>query len=376
MAKIQVFTAARSAAIEAASIVSGVINSSGRLILSRNDGTTIDAGAVLGTVPLANTGVAGLVALATGAEAIAGTDSAKAVTPNALAAVTTDRTASNVDVTAGTSTAKYVTPASLVSRLATTALAGLVRLATSAEAQAGTATDRAVTPAALASLVGTGSGYRFGGPVVFTTSGNFTKATYPGLRAVRVRHVGSAGAGGGATIPVSGGHSQGGGGGGGAYGESFILASALAASETVTVGAGGTGVSGNDGNNGGNSAFGTFITSTGGLGGQVIGGSALQVSAPGGQGGVITAGDIRGVGHTGETGTGDGTLGTSGSGGGSVLGGGGIAVYNGAGGGSFTGNAGLGYGGGGSGAANNNGAASNRAGGPGTGAIFIVELYY
>lgn len=48
MATVTVYSAARMAAIEAASVVSGSINGSGRLILSRNDGGTIDAGNVVG----------------------------------------------------------------------------------------------------------------------------------------------------------------------------------------------------------------------------------------------------------------------------------------------------------------------------------------
>lgn len=376
MAKIRVFTAERSAAIEAAAIVSGVINGVGRLILQRNDGSTIDAGAVLGTVPSANTGVAGLVALATGAEAIAGTDSSKAVTPNALQASITDRQSTNADVTAGTSTTKYVTPASLVSRLATTALAGLVRLATSAEAQAGTATDRAVTPAGLASIVGTGTGYRYGGAISATVaSSTFTKSSYPGLRAVRVRCWGSGGAGGGAAAASAGQHTVGGGGGAGGYSESFILASALAATETITVPSGGTGVVGGAGNDGGDVSFGTLVIAKGGLGGETAGSNALATSAIGGKGGGNGTGDIIGTGAPGTGGTGDATLAISGVGGSGYWGGGGQAVYTPSGSGSNAGNNGTGWGAGGGGAAVNAGGTA-KAGGVGTRGMCLVELYY
>lgn len=75
----------------------------------------------LGVVQATET-ASGLVELATSAETITGTDSARAVTPIGLAALT-----------------------------ATDARRGLVELATTAEVQAGTDTARAITPAGLAS---------------------------------------------------------------------------------------------------------------------------------------------------------------------------------------------------------------------------------
>jgi len=48
VATVTLFTAARMAAIEAKAVVSGVVNAAGNLILSRQDGTTIDAGLVKG----------------------------------------------------------------------------------------------------------------------------------------------------------------------------------------------------------------------------------------------------------------------------------------------------------------------------------------
>lgn len=150
MARITVFTAARMAAIEAASIVGGAINGSGRLILSRNDGTTLDAGAVLGSVPAASSTVAGLIELADTTEVQAMTASDRAVTPANMASVA----ATNADVSNGTSTTRFVTAASLVSRIASATVVGLVRLATNAEAQAGSLSTVAVTPANLGSIIG------------------------------------------------------------------------------------------------------------------------------------------------------------------------------------------------------------------------------
>lgn len=78
----------------------------------------------LGTAPAASDILAGKVELATDAETITGTDTARAVTPAGLAALT-----------------------------ATAARDGLVELATDAEAKTGTDTARAVTPANLAAVL-------------------------------------------------------------------------------------------------------------------------------------------------------------------------------------------------------------------------------
>jgi len=45
---VRVLTAARMLAIEAASVISGAVNGSGHLILTKHDGSTIDAGVVTG----------------------------------------------------------------------------------------------------------------------------------------------------------------------------------------------------------------------------------------------------------------------------------------------------------------------------------------
>jgi len=50
MATVTGITAARAAAIEAASVVSGTINGSGHLILTKHDGSVIDAGSVVGSL--------------------------------------------------------------------------------------------------------------------------------------------------------------------------------------------------------------------------------------------------------------------------------------------------------------------------------------
>jgi hypothetical protein len=104
----------------------------------------------------------GVVELATDAETQTGTDTSRAITPANLSARTaTDaRTgvvelATDAEVQTGTDTTRAVTPAGLASRTATETRTGVVELATSAEVQAGSDTGRAVTPAGLASRTAT-----------------------------------------------------------------------------------------------------------------------------------------------------------------------------------------------------------------------------
>lgn len=84
MATVTGLTAARMLEIEAASVVSGTIDTSGHLILSTHDGTQIDAGYALVAVPDASDIQKGVVELATDSETVALTDANKAVTPSSL----------------------------------------------------------------------------------------------------------------------------------------------------------------------------------------------------------------------------------------------------------------------------------------------------
>lgn len=123
---------------------------------------------------------------------------------------------------------------------------------------------------------------------VFTSSGTYTKATNnPSF--VIVEAVG-AGGGGGTTGSTAG--NAGGGGGGGGYVLKRILASALASSETVTIGAGSTGT-------GGTTSFGSICSATGGAAGQT--GTSTALGATGGAGGIGVNGDYNGNGGTGQT---------------------------------------------------------------------------
>jgi hypothetical protein len=115
---------------------------------------------------------------------------------------------------------------------------------------------------------------------VYTTTGanTYTKATNnPSFVIVEVQA-----GGGGCAATGTNANSSTSGGGGGAYGRKKILASALAASVTVTVGAGGVLNA-----TGGTSSFGSFVSCTGGAGSGTAGGGNAVAA-----GGTSTGGDI------------------------------------------------------------------------------------
>ena len=101
----------------------------------------------------ASANVAGLVKLATASQGTAGTSASVAMTPYSSKALVDSYAASADDTVAGTSTAKFVTPAALVSRTATDGRIGLVELATTTEATTGTDTTRAVTAAGVKAAI-------------------------------------------------------------------------------------------------------------------------------------------------------------------------------------------------------------------------------
>jgi hypothetical protein len=219
--------------------------------------------------------------------------------------------------------------------------------------------------------------YRFVETVYFTSNGTFTKATYPWLRAIRVKCVGGGGGGGGAATNGSNAISVAGSGGGAAYAESFITDIAgLAASVAVTRGAGGVGgaAGANAGNPGGQSSFGALVSADGGG----LGVASFSFGAPGinqgGAGAVAGVGDliIAGSGATVSMGVNASTVG-QGNGGSSFYGGGlrGLNAF-------ATGFDGLSHnaiGAGATGGINAQNIATARAGGTGGNGIVVVELY-
>ncbi|HEX7040597.1 MAG TPA: hypothetical protein VF202_10810 [Trueperaceae bacterium] len=212
--------------------------------------------------------------------------------------------------------------------------------------------------------------------VVYTSDGTFTKANYPWAKRVRVRVQAGGGGGGGAAPTGAGQTSVGGGGGGGGYCEKWIDISALAASETVTVGSGGSGGTPDgvgSGNTGGTSSFGTWCSASGGTGadGGVAGTS--QVHVTGGNGGTASGGDINIRGSDGGNGVrGGGWVFSVGQGGASMLGAEKRPNATDAG---FAGENGRSYGGGGTGAHNTPNQATGQPGGNGAAGIVIVEVY-
>lgn len=142
---------------------------------------------------------------------------------------------------------------------------------------------------------------------VFTATGTWTKPKW--AKFVRVRLVGGGGGGGGGTGAGSG-QAQGAGGGGGGYVEHVFIASALSATEVVTVGTGGA-ASGAVGAAGVSSAFKTTLIASGGAGGQ-SGGTAGGTSSGGtaGAGGAAAGGNVVSV-PGGDGGSGRTILGVS-----------------------------------------------------------------
>lgn len=224
-------------------------------------------------------------------------------------------------------------------------------------------------------------GYQIGETVYLTGSDTFTKADYPGLRAVRPKCQAGGGGGAGTNTTTADECSSSGGGGGGAYAESLLEVDGLGASETVTVGGGGSGGSaGSNGGDGGTSSFGSHVSASGGNGGNTRApsdgfrastGGAVQ---SGGTGDLVIPGGGGGAGFsfgTAVVSSGTADKGIAGRGGSSHLSPGtregrGPAVVA---------DTGLLYGGGGMGNLNDN-SESGKAGGAGAAGIVIVELLY
>jgi hypothetical protein len=202
--------------------------------------------------------------------------------------------------------------------------------------------------------------------LVFTSNSTFTKATFPEAAHLRIRAIGGGGGSAGSPLSSAGQVIGQSGGSSGSYSESVVNVSSLAASETITVGAGGAaGVSGfGSGGTGGQSSFGSIVTAPGGLGSsQEMNdlGPNPTVTTPT-QAGVLGVGQIRVRGHIGQSAIRhSNTVISGGTGGGSVIGAD-VAA----------GTAGRDYGGGAGGSVTSTGAVPGFAGAAG---VVIVEIY-
>jgi hypothetical protein len=201
---------------------------------------------------------------------------------------------------------------------------------------------------------------------VFTASGTWNKPS--GLVAARITVVGGGGAGGGAGATIAGQYSAGEGGGAGGIAVSVIDAASLGASETVTVGAGGTGASGAAGAAGGTSSFGTHVIASGGGGGSLTAAGTSNAIGIGPLGGTGSTGQILGAGAPGGqsmtlTGV---SIARGGQGGSGPFGGGGRGSSG------ASGSAAVGRGSGGGGGGNSPSQVA-RTGGAGAGGLVFIE---
>lgn len=211
---------------------------------------------------------------------------------------------------------------------------------------------------------------------VFIATGTWTKPAR--CKRVMVEVQGAGGSAGGAAATGAAQGAVSGAGGGGGYSRKLFLASALSATETVTIGTGGAAAAAgnNNGNTGGASSFATskayVVTGNGGVLGAGAINSGASNGAGGGVGGTATGGDVNIEGGDGGNGVVivNGT-GVGGDGGGSYFAGRARYTTNT----SNIGNPGKKYGGGSSSVSNggSSGALGSTAGADG---IVIVTNFY
>lgn len=207
---------------------------------------------------------------------------------------------------------------------------------------------------AIASATAGGSGFTSISNQSFSANGTYTKAS--GLSYAIVFCTGAGGGGGGGNSQTYGG----GGGGAGGTGIRSLAASAIGATESVSVGTAGTAAgSGSSGGAGGNTTFGSLCTGSGGSGGVL----ADSNTGAGGAGGGASSGDINLTGGAGAPGTATSVpTAAGGAGGSSFWGGAGRGGAN-----TTGGNGTVGGGGGGGGGA--------TAGGTGgAGLVWVLEF--
>lgn len=124
----------------------------------------------------------------------------------------------------------------------------------------------------------------------FTSSGTYTPTV--GMKYCIVELWGPGGGGPGSDTTTAGQMSAGGGGAGGNYTRNVFSASAVGASQTITIGAGGIGgtTPAGAGGAGGETSFGGIQTAKGGNGGSAMAATSTQANAAGGTTGANTVG--------------------------------------------------------------------------------------
>jgi len=204
---------------------------------------------------------------------------------------------------------------------------------------------------------------------IFTASGTYTPNA--AMRNCIIECIGGGGAGGG-SVGTAGHCYSGGGGGSGAYSRSNFAAATIGASQSVTIGAGGTGVVAANGNAGGATSVGALVGANGGTGGTSS--SGTPALGAGGAGGAIGTGQIAFRGAPGANGIWSqvAVIQASGAGGASAFGGGGVGVAALAT--SANGNAASNYGSGGSGGFSQNTTSSSTGGNGSAGIVIITEF--
>ena len=147
---------------------------------------------------------------------------------------------------------------------------------------------------------GTGTAFTTIVQQVFNATGTYTPTT--GMVYCRIQCIGGGGAGGGSAT-VSSTASAGGGGGSGGFSYGWFTAATIGASQSVTIGTGGTGVSAGTGNSGTATSVGALISANGGGGAQATGALTITTYAQAGQGASTPAGSFQKyVGNSGDYG--------------------------------------------------------------------------
>lgn len=208
---------------------------------------------------------------------------------------------------------------------------------------------------------------------IFTASGTYTPTA--GMKFCTVELVAGGGGSGGIAATTGGTNCAASGGGGGAqYTRKTVTAATVGASQSITIGAGGTAGTNAPGNGaaGGITVFGALFQATGGSGGALMNATTTGNSVLGGAGSAAGgAGDFNSGGNPGDAGLAIFTAGPtviSGKGGSSIFGGGGISRI-----GNGVGQAGFAYGGGASGSAGTGTTA--LAGAAGAAGVCIITEY-